>query len=731
MKSSQFRSREFDSALAQIMEERLQENEDGVTLIASENHPHPDDVASFMDAVDATFEGGYFEGYPSSKGLGRGRYYQGAESADKLESLTRQRVIMALGRGIDDLENNLGANVQVPTGAGANISVYLSVMKPGDTMVAPSLSEGYGHLSHGADSPNIVGRLFNVHGYGIDPETGLLDYDKLEQLVLEHKPKVVVAGASAYPRDIDWRRIAGIAEKVGAISMADISHTAGLIAAGLLNDPLQGGIDVLTSTTHKTLRGMKGAVILWNRDALAKKAPKGSSALASSEIDFGVFPGIWGGPHMPTIAAHASTFRRAQTPEFREEQRKTQENAAALAQVLADNGWKIITGGTDNHLVLVDIVANQAVQNDATRDGWQAAVALEDVGIVTNKNGVPGSGMIRGTDGGGMRKATPMRPSGLRLGTPAITARGFDTEDVQELGQLLHETLKYAGDSIKLAAIRQKVKEMARKFPLPDYNHRASSANKSTQPKVELIRSADLQTGVEDWGELDPIRAAHIQDTHAILRRSQEEHPTKYKIDICGTEFWIHPGVFPSSYFNDTEFFAENLPVEDGDDFLEIGPGAGICSLRALQRGAAQVVGIDISPLAVENSIDNANLHGLSERVRFVEGNVFSVLEEGDKFDKIFWNIPFGCVTRELTLLEKSVFDTKYKAVEKYIKDAKRHLKPGGNLLIGTSTIMGDFSRIETALSEAGAKNTKIVARKIQEEGRKQPLDFVIVAVDF
>lgn len=476
MNSNEFRSADFDPNLAQIMEERLRENKDGVTLIASENHPHPDDVASFRDAVDATFEGGYFEGYPSNKGPGLGRYYQGAKAADALELLTRQRVIRAFGRGIDDPENNLDANVQVPTGAGANISVYLSVMKPGDTMVAPSLSDGYGHLSHGADSPNIVGRLFNVQGYGINPETGLLDYDRLEQLVLEHKPKVVVAGASAYPRDIDWRRIAEVAEKVGAISMADISHTAGLIAAGLLNDPLQAGIDVLTSTTHKTLRGMKGAVILWNRSAIESKAPKGSSALASSGIDFGVFPGIWGGPHMPTIAAHASTFRRALTPEFEEEQRRTKENAAALAQVLRDNGWKIVTDGTDNHLVLVDIVENQAVQNDATRDGWQASIALENVGIVTNKNGVPGSANIRSIDGA-MKKATPMRPSGLRLGTPAVTARGFDVDDVRELGQLLHETLVFTGNSVRLASISQKVKEMAHRFPLPDYSKKTSQAD--------------------------------------------------------------------------------------------------------------------------------------------------------------------------------------------------------------------------------------------------------------
>lgn len=462
-----FRSTENDRELADIMGLRFAENEDGFTLIASENHPHPEDVSAFRDAVDATFEGGYFEGYPSVKGPGMGRYYQGAAQADRLEQLTRERVIAVIGRNIPASQTDLCANVQVPTGAGANISVYLSLMKPGDKMVAPSLVDGYGHLSHGADSPNVVGKLFDVKGYGMDAETGLLDYETLEKITLEHRPRIVLAGASAYPREIDWARIARVANEVGAVSMADISHTAGLITAGLLNDPILSGIDVVTSTTHKTLRGLKGAVIVWNKANLAIKVPEGSSAMVNSGIDFGVFPGIWGGPHMPTIASHASTFRRAKTEEFKDEQRRTQKNAAVLAQALMDNGWKVITGGTDNHLVLIDIV-NSSVQNEATRDGWQAAIILESVGIVSNKNGVPGSSNIRNPDGS-MKRATPMRPTGLRLGTPAVTARGLDINEMQEIAQLIDETLRYSDNSARLQAIREEVRRMAHKFPLPEY----------------------------------------------------------------------------------------------------------------------------------------------------------------------------------------------------------------------------------------------------------------------
>lgn len=462
-----FRSVRFDSELAKIMQARDAENANGFTLIPSENHPDPNDVAAFRDAVVASFEGGYFEGYSSDRGPGKGRYYQGCEAADQLETLARKRVLAVMGQNVG--ADQLAANVQVPTGAGANLSVYLSVMKPGDRMVAPSLGDAYGHLSHGGgESPNVVARLFDVKSYGADPETGLIDYDTLERLVREHQPRVVVGGGSSYPRDMDWARVAAIANEVGAVSLADISHPAGLVAAGLLKDPFSSGIDVVTMTTHKTLGGMKGAVIVWNKEAIARKAGAGTSLMKVEGIDFGVFPGIWGGPHMPTIAAHASTFRRTLTPKFKELQGLTHKNAAALAQALKENGWEVITGGTDNHLVLVDITTNSRVQNSATRDGWEAAILLEQQGIVANKNSVPHRTQIRGVDGT-QKRATPMRPPGLRLGTPAISTRGMQPDDVQQVGQLIHDTLAFASDATRLASIREEVRRLAHRFPLPDY----------------------------------------------------------------------------------------------------------------------------------------------------------------------------------------------------------------------------------------------------------------------
>lgn len=272
--------------------------------------------------------------------------------------------------------------------------------------------------------------------------------------------------------------------------------------------------------------------------------------------------------------------------------------------------------------------------------------------------------------------------------------------------------------------------EVVKNIPTKDHEDVKRLGN-LTNTNVLAVVSLNVQEGIEEWGDPDPIRAAHIKDTHAILRRSQEEHQVKYKISVSGQEFWIYPNVFPSGYFNDTEFFADNIPIEEGDDFLEIGIGSGICSIRALQRGAAQVVGVDINPAAVDNSKSNADLHDLSNRVRFLEGDVFSGIEDGESFDKIFWNIPFGYVTQNLTLLEKSVFDTEYKAVERFIRESKKYLKSDGKVLMGTSTIMGDFDRIKFICSQAGAKDLRIIAKKIQEAGRAQPLDFVIVEIIF
>lgn len=463
--SSESRITSYDPELAAILDNRAKENTDGFTLIPSENHPHPEDLAAKRAAEDATFEGGYFEGYPPPEGvaLGLERYYQGCENADRLEALARQRIIAVLAQSSSEAR----VNVQTPTGALANVCAYLGVLTLGDTIVSPSLQDGYGHLSHGADSPNIVSKLFKVHGYGIDPKTGLIDYDALEELVKKVHPKLVLAGFSSYPRDVDWARIVRIANEAGAISMADIAHPAGLIAASLLQNPFAHGVDIVTSTTHKTLGGVKGAFILYNAASLARKVPDRVAQMGRWEGEFrgieqAVFPGLMGGPHMPTIAAHVSTFRRALTPVFRELQERTRLNAVVLAKELVKLGWPVMTGGTDNHLVLIsDVSQIDGLQGEASRrqgdpnkDGWVAAQILEGVGIVTNKNGVPGV------------PGSPVRPKGLRVGTPAISTRGMGEDQVRKIAKLMDQTLRNARDAVKIGEIRSQVRDLARAFPV-------------------------------------------------------------------------------------------------------------------------------------------------------------------------------------------------------------------------------------------------------------------------
>ena len=378
-----FRSDNFDPTLSSIMRARNEENSEGFTLIASENHPHPEDIAAFRDADDASFAGGYFEGYPPAgkQAPGGGRFYQGVYQADALEEIARNRVVSVIAPGMEDVAE---ANVQAPSGAVANMVVYGGLMTMGDKMVSPSLARGYGHLSHGSDSPNIVKDWFEVHGYGIDEETGYIDYDEMERVVEQVRPKLLVSGFSSYPREVDWERIANIASKYGAVSMADISHPGGIIGAGLMNNPFLQGIDIITSTTHKTWAGTKGAVIVYNRETLSSKRPegvaeKGPNAGRYSKIDFSAFPGMLGGPNMSTIASYASTFRRAKTEEFKEVQKRTQDNAHVLAEELLKRGWPLATDGTDNHIVLVsDVRAIEGVAKEVIKDGWEAAKLLED-----------------------------------------------------------------------------------------------------------------------------------------------------------------------------------------------------------------------------------------------------------------------------------------------------------------------------------------------------------------
>jgi glycine hydroxymethyltransferase len=461
--AKQFRSQNFDTALTEIFRARSLENENGFTLIASENHPHPEDVTAYWDADRATFAGGYFEGYPPAPGQrsGAGRYYQGVQQADELEELARRRVISVLAPGMEDVA---GANVQAPSGAIANMIAYFGVMQLGDTMVAPSLTRGYGHLSHGADSPNVVGQFFNARGYGIDEATGLIDYDEMGRLVAAVKPKVLMSGFSSYPSEVDWKRIAQTANAFGAVSIADISHPGGLIGAGLMNNPFLQGIDIVTSTTHKTWGGTKGAVIVYNKESLAKKVPGGVAKTGPNQgrftkIDFAAFPGMLGGPNMSSIASHASTFRRAQYSAFKEIQRQTIVNARELALSLCEKGWPLATGGTSNHIVLVtDVTKIDGIDASIIRDGWEAAIRLEnDVGIVTNKNAVPGV------------EGTPIRPKGLRLGTPAVTTRGMGASEMWEIASILDGALRYTGEPKAIAVLEKRARDLARAFPVPEY----------------------------------------------------------------------------------------------------------------------------------------------------------------------------------------------------------------------------------------------------------------------
>lgn len=459
-----FRTEKFDPSIAEIMKARLKENSEGFTLIASENHPHPEDVACHWDADQASFAGGYFEGYPpvGKQTPGGGRFYQGVYQADTLEEEARKRVVSVIAPGMEDVAE---ANVQAPSGAIANIIAYGGVMKMGDKMVSPSLARGYGHLSHGSDSPNIVKDWFDVHGYGVDEETGLIDYDEMERVVEQVRPKILLGGFSSYPREVDWARIADIANRYGAVSMADISHPGGLIGAGLMNNPFLQGIDIVTSTTHKTWGGMKGAVIVYNRETLSKKNPegvaeKGPNKGRYTKIDFSAFPGLLGGPNMSIIASYTSTFRRAKTEEFKKVQQQTMDNAQILAQTLIEKGWPLASNGTDNHIALVsDVTKIDGIDTETIPDGWEAAKILENgVGLVANKNAVPGV------------PGTPIRPKGLRLGTPAISTRGLGESETKEIAETIDTAIRYSKETDKLEKAKTRIRDLAKAFPVPEFS---------------------------------------------------------------------------------------------------------------------------------------------------------------------------------------------------------------------------------------------------------------------
>jgi glycine hydroxymethyltransferase len=403
-----------DSEVAGIIQREQERHRLGFELIASENYAS----AAVLEALGTVLSTKYAEGYPGK------RYYGGCQHMDEVEEL-------AIGR-LKELFGADHVNVQPHSGAEANRAAYSALMEVGDTAMGMNLAQG-GHLTHGL-KVNFSGKLYRFVHYGVDRETELLDYDAMAALAREHKPKVIVVGATAYPRIIDFARCREIADEVGAYLLADIAHIAGLVAAGLHPSPVSHA-QVVTSTTHKTLRGPRGAVILCEAD-LAQK------------IDRAVFPGTQGGPHMHSIAAKAVCFGEALRPEFGEYQRRIVENARVLAEEFQGHGLRIVSGGTDNHLLLVDV----GVKGLTGRD---AQLALDAVGITVNKNTIP------------YDERPPTVCSGIRIGTPAVTSRGFGSDEMRRIAALIARILANIEDEKVAVAVRHEVVELASRFPVP------------------------------------------------------------------------------------------------------------------------------------------------------------------------------------------------------------------------------------------------------------------------
>jgi len=409
----------FDDELWAAMQEEVVRQEQHIELIASENYASP----RVMQAQGSVLTNKYAEGYPGK------RYYGGCEYVDKAEQLAIDRVKQLFGADY--------ANVQPHSGSQANAAVYMALLNPGDTILGMSLAHG-GHLTHGA-KVNFSGKIYNAVQYGIDAVTGEIDYAQVEALALEHKPKMVVAGFSAYSRVVDWQRFRAIADKIGAYLFVDMAHVAGLVAAGVYPSPVQIA-DVTTSTTHKTLRGPRGGIIL------AKSNPEIEKKLNSM-----IFPGIQGGPLMHVIAAKAVAFKEALQPEFKIYQQQVVVNARAMAQVLMERGYKILSGGTDNHLFLLDLI-------DKNLSGKEAEEALGAAFITVNKNSVPND------------PRSPFVTSGIRIGTPAVTTRGFRESEVRALAgwicDVLDAILDNGRDTATIERVKRQVLEICGRFPV-------------------------------------------------------------------------------------------------------------------------------------------------------------------------------------------------------------------------------------------------------------------------
>ncbi|NLK71416.1 MAG: serine hydroxymethyltransferase [Clostridiales bacterium] len=402
-----------DPEIAQTIKSEMNRQENKIELIASENFTS----RAVMEAMGSALTNKYAEGYPSK------RYYGGCECVDVVEELARER--------LKKLFNAEYVNVQPHSGSSANIAVYFSFLKPGDTVLGMDLTNG-GHLTHGSNV-NISGKYYNFIPYGVNPKTEMIDYDEIRKIAKEFRPKMIVAGASAYPRIIDSKKFRDIADEVGAYLMVDMAHFAGLVAAGIHPNPCEDA-HFVTTTTHKTLRGPRGGAILCKEEF-------------GKQIDKAIFPGIQGGPLMHVIAAKAVCFKEALTDEFKQYQQQIAKNAKVLAEELINKGFRLVSGGTDNHLVLVDLTNKNIT-------GKQAEKVLDDAGITTNKNTIP-------NDPNG-----PFVTSGIRLGTPAVTTRGFKEDDIRKVAEAIALVIDNPEDAASILKTQQIVKELCGKHPL-------------------------------------------------------------------------------------------------------------------------------------------------------------------------------------------------------------------------------------------------------------------------
>ena len=420
-----------DKELFDALEGEERREAEGLELIPSENYVS----AAVREAMGSVLTNKYSEGYPGK------RYYGGQEFTDKVEALAIERAKALFGCD--------HANVQPLGGAAANIAAYFAWLEPGDAILGMDLSHG-GHLTHGAPV-TYMAKLYRFVRYGMkDADTGEIDYDLMLEVAKRERPKIVLAGFSGYPRELDWQRIADIAHEVGAVAMADVAHIAGLIAGGAAKNPFDYGFEIVTTTTHKTLRGPRGGMILTKGVVSSPlKAPEKAVENLPTLVDRSVFPGFQGGPHMHQIAAKAVTLREASTPAFKEYAQQVVRNAKAMADVFTEGGVRLITGGTDNHLILADVFGSLGIS------GGEAEALLDRAGITLNKNAIADD----------TRK--PFDPSGIRFGTPAMTTRGFKEEESREVARLMLDVLGRRDDAA-VASARDAVRALARSHPVPE-----------------------------------------------------------------------------------------------------------------------------------------------------------------------------------------------------------------------------------------------------------------------